>query len=644
MELNFFQELNDQSESYMPRRKRRPGDEISIRDRFADMAFEHATTPEQRTAVATGASRTVIVLAPTPAWVLPIAESIDALSETVNVIRRLDAKHATEESARAARWIGQGATVLYIAASPEHIPSWFRTIAQETIVVPSASVALVTKFVRKFCTGRLPKELSTLDCSVLDFDEIAALVRVGEEAAVATARIVEAIRRKTSTARANERLPDIPNGIEFGDAREWGMALKQDLDDYRAGRLPGSELDRGCVLHGDPGNGKTLYARALAQYLGVPIIISSFAEIFAQGTAYLDSAIRLQRANFAKARAMKPCIVFYDEIDQVPDLDKIDKRNRDYWAVLVADLLTQLDGAGEDREGIIVIGATNRVEALSPALVRPGRLERSIHMGRPTADGIARIIKHHAVELEGADVSGIASMMAARSMSAAEVMESVRSAKRSARRLGRPLELSDLGAKVLPDLSLGAEWTRRVSIHEAAHAVVGLACSSVPLRSLTMGGDEAFASFDVPVEGAQTLEMLEGTVGVMLAGRMAESLWCGGPCTGGGGGADSDLGKATRLLARARCSYGLRGSHWRCDPENVQQAIILDSTLRQKIDEDIEVIEYRVRGTLVQNEALVMALAAALVEHRHLTRPAIDAIVDRVGLAYDRKPPDAAVA
>src|SRR5690606_2737240 len=122
-------------------------------------------------------------------------------------------------------------------------------------------------------------------------------------------RITRAILGRTRMAHDGEHLPDMATATEWGDARLWALDLKADIDDMRNGAISWAEVDKGCVLHSIPGCGKTLFARSLGEYLGVPVIIASVADFFANGSGYLDSVIKAQRAVFEKARAAAPCVL-----------------------------------------------------------------------------------------------------------------------------------------------------------------------------------------------------------------------------------------------------------------------------------------------------------------------------------------------
>jgi MoxR-like ATPase len=93
-------------------------------------------------------------------------------------------------------------------------------------------------------------------------------------------------------ASTTERLPRLEEAVEYGEARIWGMALKRDIRDYCARRLDWQDVDRGAVLFSEPGLGKSLFARILAQACGVPLVAFSISDLFANSPGYLDSVIK----------------------------------------------------------------------------------------------------------------------------------------------------------------------------------------------------------------------------------------------------------------------------------------------------------------------------------------------------------------
>jgi transitional endoplasmic reticulum ATPase len=150
----------------------------------------------------------------------------------------------------------------------------------------------------------------------------------------------------------------------------------------------GVEPPKGVLLHGPPGTGKTLIARAVANEVAAHFVVINGPEVVSKYKG--DSEERL-REKFEEATANQPAIIFIDEIDSIAGSrdEDADMENR-----LVAQLLTLLDGL-ESRGQVIVIGATNRVDSLDPALRRGGRFDREIEIGAPTADGRREILDVH---------------------------------------------------------------------------------------------------------------------------------------------------------------------------------------------------------------------------------------------------------
>ena len=179
----------------------------------------------------------------------------------------------------------------------------------------------------------------------------------------------------------------------YGKAKDWALDLKSDIALWRDGQIPWSDLGAKLLLSGPPGTGKTLYATALSNSLQLPLIPTSVATWLEPG--YLGDVLKLMSAVFEAAQKHAPCILFIDELDNIGTRSKSAAgRHDDYWISLINRLLVLLDGSLKTN-GVVVIGATNRADAIDPALLRSGRLETHIAIELPDISTLTVILKHH---------------------------------------------------------------------------------------------------------------------------------------------------------------------------------------------------------------------------------------------------------
>lgn len=615
-------------------RSRSDGRDMSIRELLADLALADALNPETRKALKGGAGGAVVIVVPSAAWVNQVDKAVDELSDHhFSVLRIGERKADADDAAAASRRLADGQLVVGISPNEKFLPPVIRTLSEHTVTVSPPSASLVASVIRKVSIGRVPTGFSKVNTTLLDFDELAALLGSGGDARSIAERITRAVDAKTKTSKSGERLPDMETATEFGDARLFALDLKADLDDMRAGLIGWQDVDKGCVLYSIPGCGKTLYARTLGEYLGVPVIVASMADFFASGAGYLDSVVKAQRAVFEKARACAPCVLFLDEVDAIPDLDQISNRGKDWWSPVVLDFLQLLDSATADRQGVVVIGATNRISSISPAILRPGRLERTIRMDPPDANGVERIMRHHLDgALADADISGIATAGALRAMTGAVIMEAVRAARRTARRAGRPMILDDLASRIFVQERRTEADLDRICVHEAGHALMGTLYPCAELQSVSIeqvdegsGGHTAFyhPSDQIEIEGAAV-----DRVRILLAGRGAELVSFGTSSSGAGGTADSDLAMATKTLAKATLCYGL-GSRlsWRCEPDDVLRHMSLDIEARREVESELARIFDQVMADLKSHRSALDTIARELRAKRTLEGSRVKEIV-----------------
>lgn len=196
------------------------------------------------------------------------------------------------------------------------------------------------------------------------------------------------------------KAPRVETLAGFGAALDWAMDLKQDIQDWKAGTLDWNAMSPRLLLSGQPGTGKTVWVKALGNSLGLPVLATSAATWLAAG--HLDDVLNAIDRAFADARGHAPCILFVDEVDGIGRRDRPSRDYDDYWTSVVNKVLELVDGAIRT-EGVVVIGATNRPDALDAALRRSGRLETHIAIAKPDQTTLAAILAHHL----GDDLAGV---------------------------------------------------------------------------------------------------------------------------------------------------------------------------------------------------------------------------------------------
>lgn len=569
---------------------------------------------------------TAIVGVPTAQWVAPVADALQALAGDggrVVVVRR-EAVQKDRSMPGLVDRLAEGLPVFGVSHVPDAaLPPLLLNVAEHRFVVPRFSSGVVLEVLRRTQKGHLPAGAADLDYGVLDFEEICSLLPSGGRAKETVRRMAEIIASRTRVGSRTDQLPRLEEALEYGEARTWALNLRDDLRDLRDKKIEARDVDKGAILYGPPGTGKTLLGRMIGEACGIPTVVGSVGELFAASSGYLDGVIKAQRALFREAIEKNPSILFLDEINALPNVDTLDRRNRDFWLPVITDFYTLLDGAMNERSGVIVIGATNRIEDINPAILRPGRLERALYVGPPDAIGVERILRHHLVrDLVDADLSKVAAMASAARSTGAVLEEKVRAARRSARRAGRAMSADDLERQIAPKDKRSASDIRRVAVHEAGHvlAVHALALGEVRSASTVSTGDSGGAIEFLARNGLLTRSQTYDQVKCLLAGRAAEEAILGEPSQGAGGTDDSDLAQATSMIGTMFMSTGLEDTLvYRGDAARLTELIGYDAELRRRIDEVLRRLLTEVHQLLQARRAELERLADALAERRFLT-------------------------
>jgi cell division protease FtsH len=416
----------------------------------------------------------------------------------------------------------------------------------------------------------------------------------------------------------------------------------------------GGRIPKGCLLVGAPGTGKTLLARAIAGEAGVPFFSisgSDFVEMF------VGVGASRVRDLFVQGKKKAPCIMFIDEIDAVG-------RHRgagfgggnDEREQTLNQLLVEMDGFNSN-EGVILIAATNRPDVLDPALLRPGRFDRHVVVPRPDIRGRESILRVHVrnvplsndVEVgvlarstpgfTGADLENLvneAALLAARNDKESVNMLDLEFAK------DKVMMGAERRSMIISD-----EEKRTTAYHEAGHALVAkLLPGTDPVHKVTIipRGMALGLTQQLPLDEKYTYprEYLLNNLVILFGGRVAEELVLNQVTTGAG----NDIEKATDLVRRMVCEWGMSEKLGPMAFGRKEEEIFLGRDLTQKadyskttaiqIDAEIRRIiqdsYQRAKALLSANLRLLHEIAEKLLEKEVLEGSEIDAIVTAFGL------------
>lgn len=327
----------------------------------------------------------------------------------------------------------------------------------------------------------------------------------------------------------------------------------------------GAKVPKGLLLSGVPGNGKTLLARALAGEVQCPFLYVSGSE-FIQAIVGIGAA--RVRNLFAIARDLAPCIIFIDEIDAIGRKRGVHGFGGDTeLAQTLNQLLVEMDGFEQQKNPIVVIGATNRVDVLDNALTRPGRFDRKIEIGLPFTQDRSNILSLHIKNIKAdpnLDLFKIA--RGTPGYSGAELAQLVNEAAILALRDGKHVVSMIHFDQARDNINLGREtkgmeisereyW--QTAVHEAGHALALVYQEhSEPLHKVTIipRNGALGITFSMSRERySKFVENFRAQIVFCLGGSVAEEIMYGGR----GAGAHSDLQKARALATQMVMSYGM---------------------------------------------------------------------------------------
>ncbi len=328
----------------------------------------------------------------------------------------------------------------------------------------------------------------------------------------------------------------------------------------------GGRIPKGVLLVGPPGTGKTLLARAVAGEAGVPffrISGSDFVEMF------VGVGASRVRDLFKQAREKAPCIVFIDEIDALAKSRANGFSSNDEREQTLNQLLVEMDGF-DNEKGLIVLAATNRVDVLDPAILRPGRFDRQVPVEKPDVKGREEILRIHAKNVKlDKDVDFESIAHGTTGFAGADLANVVNEAALLAVRNGRKKVTMEDFNDAIDKVSIGLKKKSRkdnkkqmrlVSVHETGHALVAAfnpdhepvnKITVVP-RSHGVGGFTQYRE-----EGEEKFNMtrkdMMDEIDSLLGGRAAEEVILGDISTG----ASNDIARATDIVKRMITDFGM---------------------------------------------------------------------------------------
>lgn len=397
----------------------------------------------------------------------------------------------------------------------------------------------------------------------------------------------------------------------------------------------GARAPRGVLMVGPPGTGKTLLAKALAGEAGVSFIAVSGSEFSASFVGVAKG--RVARL-FRSARKLAPAIVFIDEIDSLArrrggGSTAVDKE----FENTLNQLLTEMDGF-ENSEGVIVVAATNRVDVLDPALLRPGRFDRQVHVGLPDIGGRVEILRVHAAKVpldpavdlkivargtpgfSGADLANI-------------VNEAAIFAAREERATLIPRDFEAARDKIMMgierrSLALDGDEKNLIAVHEAGHALCACklpASDAVHRATIIPHGAALGMVMRLPERDrlAVARERLEADLVVAMGGRAAEEVVLGpGFVTTG---AESDIDYATKIATAMVTRWGMSP---KIGMIRLHQEGQLPKVAEEEIRGIVENAYAKARAIVVEHRSALDALTAELLARETLEGDEVRAIVE----------------
>ncbi|RKM58808.1 ATP-dependent zinc metalloprotease FtsH [Butyrivibrio sp. CB08] len=463
-------------------------------------------------------------------------------------------------------------------------------------------------------------------------------------------------RAKMSTGEENKITLNDVAGLK--EEKEQLSEIIEFLKDPEKFTKVGARIPKGVLLEGAPGTGKTLLARAVAGEAGVPFFSisgSDFVEMF------VGVGASRVRDLFAEAKKNSPCIVFIDEIDAVARRRGTGMGGgHDEREQTLNQMLVEMDGFGVN-EGIIVMAATNRVDILDPAILRPGRFDRKITVSRPDVGGREEILNVHARNkplAEDVDIKQVAQTTAG--FTGADLENLLNESAINAAIADRQFIKQDDINKAFIQVGIGTEKHSRIisdkekkitAYHETGHAILFHVLPDVgPVHTISIiptGLGAAGYTMPLPEKDEMFLtkrKMLQDIM-VSLGGRIAEEIIFGDITTG----ASSDIRKATQEARSMVTKYGMSDNIGVVSYDDNEEDVFIGYDISHskkhselvagEIDKEVRTIiekcYAKAKEIILQYEDVLHASADLLIEKEKIGREEFEALFEGHDITED---------
>ena len=456
-------------------------------------------------------------------------------------------------------------------------------------------------------------------------------------------------RARMSTSEENKvKLDDVAG---LAEEKEQLAEIIEFLKDPGKFTRVGARIPKGVLLEGAPGTGKTLLARAVAGEAGVPFFTisgSDFVEMF------VGVGASRVRDLFAEAKKNSPCIVFIDEIDAVARRRGTGMGGgHDEREQTLNQMLVEMDGFGVN-EGIIVMAATNRVDILDPAIMRPGRFDRKITVARPDVGGREAILKVHARNKplsDNVDLKQVAQTTAG--FTGADLENLLNESAINAAVDNRQVIVQEDINKAFIQVGIGTEKHSRIisdkekkitAYHEAGHAILFHVLPDVgPVHTISIiptGLGAAGYTMPLPEKDEMFItkkKMLEDIM-VSLGGRIAEEIIFGDITTG----ASSDIKKATQEARNMVTKYGMSDNIGVINYDENEEDVFIGYDISHskkhseymagEIDKEVKMIidkcYKKAKEIILKYEDILHSSAGLLIEREKIGREEFEALFE----------------